>query len=278
MKLYGLIATSLVTATLLVGCGSSGGGDGDSITSIAPTEITTEKDAKNAIAAISGTNSFSSGLTNTRSVTRNIEREVYSQPCYVSGSMTIEASASDYTKLDSTTKFDNCDNGGGAVNGNIVTTGSVDGYTTNMTMSMNNYSQKSEEMYLTADIKFDIFANANTGESKTIMNGTMHIEEYVTNDVIDVAYDNFSVKQEAYNAGTEINGKTAITSKNYSCINGTYDIKTIQPLQIGYNGYTDGEMEINGALYHYNNDGSVDVTLANGDKTTISQTDEPVCN
>jgi len=272
MRLYTLITTSLVTASFLVGCGGSGG-DGDNTASAAPVEITTVKQAKNAIAAASSANSGYSNIN-----TRSISREAYTQSCAVSGSMTINVSQAASTKVSSVTTMDNCDDGGGVSNGKMVMDANIDGYKTSSKISMQNFSQKNEQMYFVANLNIDTVSDSQTGASDTTLNGTIHLEEYIYNDVQDYGYTNFNVKQSGYNSGIEINGKTSISSKNYSCVNGTYDIKTTTPLQIGYNGYTAGEMEINGAVYHYNNDGTVTVTLANGETSTIEQDTTPDCN
>jgi hypothetical protein len=290
MKFYSIITTSAVAAMLLTGCGSddvedaltSAAGSASGLT-LEQTTISTPTEAKNAMVAASAANGFSSSLdtTGVRSINRSIEsRESYTQSCSVDGSITIDVQSAQQENMSSVTVFDHCDNGYGTMNGKFIVSGSTtDGYSSAYKVSMQDYSVKNQYTYIVATLDMDIDANAQTGYSNTIMNGNMHIEEYTENDSIDLGYSNFSIKQASMDSGIEINGQTSISSKNYSCVNGVYNIETLSPLKT-YNsdGYSSGSMKINGAVYNYNSDGTVDVTLPNGETTTIEQADTPVCN
>ena len=284
MKKAYILGTSLVVSALLLGCGSSndsnGGNSPQSYTSGAAVRVTTPVEAENAAAAISNLNSgvgqtgFSSTLASPQrgpSLAAVNEK----QSCSNGGSMSITGDADDIS-ANITTSYDNCDQYGITMSGSSTVVGTNNGGLVNLKMTTHDlqYKISASDVY-TMNLIMD-YKTSDAYMADIIYSGTI---DYNTASLGSgkMGYDNFHLLVNQ-SQKLDLNGKVSITANQNTCQNGVYNIETISALTPTSNGYSSGTMKINGATYIYNNDGTADVTFADGTTSVITQGAALVCN
>lgn len=90
-------------------------------------------------------------------------------------------------------------------------------------------------------------------------------------------FHDFNVTMRTGDTGVptlELNGTLDI----YACGKENFNIQTVTPLTVAANGtFSAGELNINGALFEYNDDKTVKVTLADGTAYNLPQGLDPMC-
>lgn len=274
MKNMYLIGLSLVVAGLVVGCGSSGGDGGSTSADLA--EIATVEDAKKAAGAINQINTLGSKgsevANNSYAPSRSLARgsiPTSSYDCSNSGSFSYGGSYSDDgTNTDIKMTYNNCDNGAGPVNGSLELESSQSGNNINISMDMNNYSMSNSYGSYKMDFEVDMSTNQNYNPLEMEYDGEI---SFITSQYyFNVGYDDFKTYIE--NDYISMNGTVSMDSNLDSCMNGSYTIKTLDPLYVDSNGYGAGSISVNGAVYTYSGN-NVQITLADGSTSTVSQSE-----
>ena len=282
-----LLGMSILVAGLLVGCGSSSGSSSSGSTGSSSTaEIATIGDAQQAAAAFSQINTMGSFGSSFGSSFANSAPQrgpslatipTQTQNCASGGSMTISGSYSDDgSNFDMKQKYNSCNQGygSGLMDGSMRVQLDSSGNNIDMKMTMSDLSMVNGSSSYTMDFTMDIDTNTNYNPMTMVLDGDISL--VASGYDYKASYNNFRMRTQ--NQYLNISGKVSMKSNIYSCVNGSYNIETLDDLYISGNGYSTGTLRINGATYTYNGDNTVDVTLANGETSQISQSDIPQCN
>lgn len=283
MKKIYLLGLSLVVAGLVGGCGSSSDGDGeDNPLSVQTKTITTVEEAKQAAGAFTQFNSmsnFGSSFANNSVYAPNRAPSLASIPsqqqaCYNGGTMTTSGDySSDGTEMDLTQSYDNCDMSGIVMDGSTRIKMEQNGNDLNMIMTMNNFQYTQGSNYYKMDFTMDIDTNTQYNPMTMDLDGSISLS--ASGYTYEANYNHFRIRTE--NNYMNISGTVSMESDIYSCYNGTYTIETTSDLYSNGYGYSSGEMIVNGARYTYSGN-DVQITLANGDTSTVSQSSLGTCD
>ena len=305
------VITSILASSLLLlsGCNSSSGSssneDGSQVNNTggstttqqsgAKLTINSENDAKKVVRAVSAVQ-FSSSLTSigssaqstTSQQTQASTRQKYSQTTYCldSGTITIDGEYNGMSSISLNYTFNNCVNKGVLQDGSLSMTGSM----TNFTMNFNNFvvdgpASKLSMSGLTIKETMSLQGSPSSapvaGNIEAVIDGSMDYLDKTNNNSGKLSYYSFAstFKFTTTKAEVTYNGDTAVTSSLYPCIDGTYSYKTLSPLSIplGSNRIESGELEINDALFTFNN-GEVVVTTKDGKSYTVDLDAAPSCD
>ncbi len=284
MKKAYLLGLSLVVIGLLSGCGDSdsGSGSGEGGSSViggatsSTKVITTVEDAKQAAAAFTQINSlgaFGSGFANTSSGpsrAASLAPLNHKQDCPYGGTMTTSGSYSDDgSDIDMTQSYNNCSQGSGMeFDGSMRIQQETSGNDISMRLDADNlrYQYGGASYYM--DFSMDIDTNTYYNPTDMRLDGTISMSD--SGYDFEAEYDNFRVRTE--DNYLNISGTVSMESDVYSCFDGTYTIKTLSDLYMSGSGYSSGTMIVNGATYSYSGS-SVEITLPNGDTSTVSQSE-----
>ncbi len=282
--------TILVTAIVLMSVFFVGCGGGDNTTAIESdsantTKIVTQEDARKAVSLVESMHLdvLASGISQSLSTQLGLKaapnRITYPVPyskqreCSVSGTVNTSGKKSNVFTYHATNVFDDCKH-----IDNIVVNGtqSVDATLENnklvASLSDNNIEVSRGEvtMNLTAPIK--LYANRDFSFVEIILQESGQL--FKSGNAFQEIFVDFNVTIDTKNTNMYLNGFTQV----YGCGDEGYDIQTIVPVTIGSNGgFASGELNINGALFEFNNNNTVTVTLTNGDIYTMVQGMDVIC-
>ena len=284
MKKAYLLGLSLVVIGLLSGCGDSdsgsGSGSGEGGSSIiggatsSTKVITTVEDAKQAAAAFTQINSlsaFGSGIANTSSgPSRAASLAPHKQDCPYGGTMTTSGSYSDDgSDIDMTQSYNNCSQGSGMeFDGSMRIQQETSGNDISMRLDADNLRYQYGGASYNMNFSMDIDTNTHYNPMIMLLDGTISMSD--SGYDFKAEYNNFRVKTE--DNYLNISGTVSMESDVYSCFDGTYTIETLSDLYMSGTGYSSGTMIVNGATYSYSGS-SVEITLPNGDTSTVSQSE-----
>lgn len=275
-----LIRLSLVAGVVLfTACGSSDDSSDSSNITGETVEVTDATSAENAASAISSVQGFTDSLQSVSGVSSNSPSRLAPSKapqkidCSYGGSMNMDMSTDGTT---GTVAYNNCSMGSSmTLDGSMSMNGSDNGNDIYSKVKFNNFSMNmGESDYLKYNVTMEMETNYSYDPMKMIMDGTL---SYSFDGYGGTAgYKNFTL--ETSGNTLEINGQTSITSNQYSCIDGVYNISTTEPLRVGYYGEVEsGKMVINGATYSFNSDGTANVTFADGSTEIVEIDDTPSC-
>jgi len=284
MKNKLVISASVVVASLFVGCGggssSDGGSSGNFLTGN-PVTVTTPQEATNAMSSVTTLNTLGTGSvspSSARTASPSLAPVNESGSCVDGGSYSIDGDASD-TTANLTTVYTNCSQYGSTMNGKQHIEGTNDGTTVNLDMTMTALSQSSSIGSSTMDMSIKYILNNATNVLDMTMNGTASFDySSPVSNAGSAGYEDFRVVADNATNTLTINGDVSTTSSAHSCVDGRYHLETTQILVPGVNGFSSGQMKINGATFDFHNDGTATVTFADGSTNIVTQGAEVVCN
>lgn len=278
---------SVAATILFTGCGSSSEGDGNTISnnyvplSGENVKIESTQDVQNLTASLSAVNSqasqANSGVTTaSKSISRSISN---TSDCYYGGTVAINAEGSS-SAVDMTMTYNQCDMGSSVMNGSMTQKGTNDGYNIHLLSTMNNLNMVSDSVTTNMNISQEITTNIYYDPLDIITNGTISVTSSIYN--MSIGYENFAIHLEnigsSYTTAT-LNGKYSMNDNINSCMNGVYDIATLEAVQMDSSGnISSGKMKINGVTLEYNSDATITVTYENGASEVVSESSTVVCN
>lgn len=110
--------------------------------------------------------------------------------------------------------------------------------------------------------------DANKTSKSASLSGDMNVTINSSQEKISLIYDDYQYmykKEGNESAEQKINGLFSYKSLTKQCKNGIYQIETIAPLLESINGrFYDGELNINGTIFKFNEGESADVVFADG--------------
>ena len=285
--LISVLAAGLLTMS---GCGSSddssASGDKDKDELATPSQITTKAEAKKAIAATSQMEVPSSDAK--KSAQRvaafvqkaSARKSSSSEACQGGGTL-------EYNK--DTTTYKDCVEDGTTTNGTLT---SKDDITTG-TLSMID-DKGTIDITITFSVSTDMQYISWTGNiTHPDDNSTFVINNFKTGQTLGVdgdyetqncIYDENGTNEscgewyyvpitEAYDASIDGGFTINLTAPEVSCMNGTYDYKTVKKLHhlAGESSIESGILDINGVNIEFNSDNTAKVTYADGTTDIIEQ-------
>jgi hypothetical protein len=279
LKIINISVIALIGA-LSIGCSDDDGGSSNLTGSTV--EITSEQEAKNAVAAISSTSNFTDGLDSYTAPTKKatsfkaVSLATERVDCSYGGSMEYNGEYSDYT-----VSFNDCKmtsnmtaSGSGAVK--YSETDTYDIYE----ISYSNFSL--DDSYHDYNLKYNLSMkleeqNVSPWANKATMNGTLSITS--SSDTMKAGFENFRTYSDTTGKIT-LDGKISNENSLNECANGIYELETVEDLASNYYGdFIDGKLKVNGATFTFNADGSADVIYADGSSGgTIQPSDSVVCD
>ncbi len=285
MKRVLTTATAIVAASaLMVGCG-----DGDTSTENTieneATYSATEAEVRNTIGFIrslqlgmvsSGiSQSFSAQLGMPVVSTRVDYPALYEKerPCGKTGTVSSSGTKLNPITYDVNNTYNECTHIDGVnVNGTQKVFATFANNKLNATMTDNNItvSQGDQNIHLTSP--FNLYADRDFSRIEIILEETGRLSKFGVS--YQAFFNDFNVTLDTQSNSMYLNGFTAIEN----CGHGEFTIETIDPVVPAVDGsYTSGELNINGALYEYRDDGTVNVTLGSGMTLNLPQGIEVVC-
>jgi len=284
MKNLIVSSVSILVASLLIGCGggdSDGNGSSGSYLTGDPVPVTTLAEAENAVSSVSSLNNL--GTTNVspspaRSASPSQAPVNESESCVDGGSYSISGDASE-TTADITYTYNNCNQSGVVMDGSQHVSGTNDGTTVNLDITMTALKSTYASSSQTMDMAIKYIENTSTHALDMIMNGTAAFS--ISSPISDsgtAGYQDFHIVADGLNNTLTLNGDVSTTSSAHSCVDGQYNLKTLELLTPSGDGFSSGKMEINGATFDFNNDGTATVTFADGSTEIVQQGQEVVCN
>lgn len=274
-----LIRLSLAAGVILfTACGSSDDSSGSSNISGETVEITDVTSAENAASAISSVQGFTDSLQSVSGMSSNspsrlaISKASQKMDCSYGGSMDMSGDGAS-----GTVAYNNCAmTSSMTLDGTMSMNSSNNGNNIYSKVSFNNFSMNmGESNYFKYNVTMEMETNYSYDPMKMTMDGTL---SYSLDGYAGTAgYKNFIL--ETSGNTFEINGQTSITSSQYSCIDGVYNISTTEPLVMSYYGdnIESGKMVVNGATYSFNSDGTANVTFSDGSTAIVEIDDTPSC-
>jgi len=277
-----ILATMLVLASLLTGCYNSSSDD-NSYTSN-KTSITTKEGAAQAIALVKSmhVDLLAAGVTQSLdpqetmqtsdAVTYPISYDKH-RDCNVSGTAdTVGEKISD-TEYNATNSFNACQQLPGiVVNGENHVYAQLLGNDLQATLTDNEIGVTigSLSMSINSDIKF--YSDRDFNTSSVILDGNVSLTE--DSNSYESLFHDFNVTLDTQAKNMQMNGQVDI----FACGKEYFDIQTLQPITTAANGtFTSGKLKINGAVFEYNADKSVAVTLADGTQYILPQGMDVMC-
>ncbi len=142
------------------------------------------------------------------------------------------------------------------------------------------FNEKTTDEETTSNYK-STFTMVMSGEELSSYAGTTDgkIEYKDANDSGEMGYKAFKMSFD--DQGIYLDGEFSIKTARYSCVNGVYEIKTLDPLFEDPNNdeyMSSGTVEINGVKYEMNSDHTMTVTFADGKTETVNQDDNVTCD
>lgn len=290
MKLVKNIGLSVIVGLALTACGSSDNSGGSTVTGGSTATnvkvIATKEDAINASAALTSLNGASntgnSGYASPRRAA-SLAQTNQTIACSNGGSQTIVGETPDYnsnysanTSINLVTNYDNCDNYGVVQNGKVTVKRDSSGDVN--TVLSNFRTTKTDGTYTEMNYQMKTALLANSSDSESLLNGKI-LFDYKENGKGSYTYDNFKIIMNQAATQLDLSGKIGLETDKYSCLNGTYNVETVDKLILNdtRDGYSDGTMKLNGVSYEYHTDGTAKVTFLNGDSVIIDQGAKPTC-
>ncbi len=280
LNLWAVIFTALMLS--LSGCGGGGGGSSSPGTNggtggnaagkapaAAAVSIVDTFIGEGLAGTLAGMSSQGQGLP--LAAAREARAEPVTVRCQSGGSLTISANQST-----STIVFNQCTTDGSTVNGTMKIS--------NTTYAHNEFSGTFELQHMTVtegtlstylDLKYTIsyeMGSGGSGLSNYLIKISGDVEVTKGNEVSRSHIDNLTVKMAEDKMW--LDGKFTIENDPNVCeMNGTYTIRTIQPLTIDKTTHTvtGGEIKINDSTVRFNADGTVTV---DGHTYTLSELQE----
>jgi|GEM_PF-1431075 len=280
-----LVTITVLVSVFFVGCG---GGDNTAVIesdSANTTKIVTRDDASKAIGAVQSmqfdmlASALSQSLQTQLGAQAAPNRVTYPIPyakqreCSVSGTVNTTGEKSNLFTYHATNVFDNCTHLDNIiVNGTQMVDATLKNNKLVASLSDNNIevSMGAKSMHLSDPIQ--LYSNLDFSRIEVILleDGQILKDETPSQEV----FMDINVTLDTKHATMYLNGFTQI----YGCGDEGYDIQTIEPLTANLEGkFTSGTLKINGALFKFNSDNTVTVTLTNGDVYTAVQGKEVVC-
>jgi len=254
--------TFFIAITLTVMFSACGGGSSSADKPIAKTAtITTVAQAQSALYATQALMSDGGAMNVFNSLTGVSSASQLRQAitCGNGGSMDLNTiSQSNYSIV-----FSHCSNEPGVyIDGGFSIVTNSNG--TSGKFTMHNLEMINPQGTYLFDLSIN-YATTSSAEINLKMNGTGRIDE--NGRSASFFYDNFQMISGSN--GVFLNGTVGVDYTPDLCSEGTYTIKTISPLY-GSPTITSGEIEINGANFVYNPDGTVTITV-NGTSEKVNQ-------
>jgi len=276
-----ILAIMLTLAMFMTGCFNSNQADNKS-GSIA--QILTEQDAQQAVSMVKSMHIDAISQATTSSVTSQAGMQAtttdypvaYSihRDCNISGTAdTVGEKLSD-TDYNATNTFEACQHTPGIeVNGQNHVYAKLQGDELFAELTDNEIIVTMGELNI--DINSNILFHSNRDFSLVdiTLDGNTTLTEG-SNTYLATFHD-FNITQNTTDVTMQMNGSVDI----FACGKEYFDIQTLEPITTASNGtFTAGKLKINGAIFQYNNNKTVSVTLTNGDTYTIPQGMDMICN
>lgn len=285
-----MIAVSVLSASLLfVGCGGSSDSDGGGISVNDAEPIVTIDDAKKAAQGLSSVSSMQTMLPTSSTSSYYVVQRVstfastaarkatpsQSYECPAGGTIIIQTTSS----ASMTQVYDSCAMVEGYTLDGSVNVSNMDQSNNSFsaTMSYNGFrvsgSDFSATMDMTIDMQVDYSDSYSNVSSSMKYNGKLSLVAGDTSASYEYANLRTTSSVTSSSIQSTIDGLISVDSPCYS---GVLDIETVEPLTM-YNTYDylyrGGELKVNEATYSYNSDGTVTITTATGESSTLDQYD-----
>jgi len=277
-----IFATMLVLASLLTGCYNSSKND-DTVTS-GQSSITTKEAAAHAVALVRSmrVDLVSQGTALTVDPQQTVQSSIttsypisYSKhrDCNVSGTAdTVGEKISD-TEYNATNSFDTCQQIPGIIvdgDNHVYAQLHGDNLYAELTDNAVNVTMGALDISIHSDIKF--YSDKDFNSSSVVLDGNVSLAE--NSNTYDAIFHDFNVTLNTQQKNMQMNGNVEI----FACGKENFDIQTLQPITTAANGtFTAGKLKINGAIFDYNADKSVSVTLADGTQYRLPQGMDVIC-
>ena len=277
-----IFATMLVLASLLTGCYNSSKND-DTVTS-GQSSITTKEAAAHAVALVRSmrVDLVSQGTALTVDPQQTVQSSIttsypisYSKhrDCNVSGTAdTVGEKISD-TEYNATNSFDACQQIPGIIvdgDNHVYAQLHGDNLYAELTDNAVNVAMGALDISIHSDIKF--YSDKDFNSSSVVLDGNVSLAE--NSNTYDAIFHDFNVTLNTQQKNMQMNGNVEI----FACGKENFDIQTLQPITTAANGtFTAGKLKINGAIFDYNADKSVSVTLADGTQYILPQGMDVIC-
>lgn len=193
--------------------------------------------------------------------------------CNVNGTALTEGSKLSDTEYDANNTFTQCEHIPGIViDGVNHVSGQLNGdnFYAELTQNQIGVTMGELSMQIASPMKF--YSNKAMTQTTTVLDGEVGLTEY--SNSYSATFSDFNVSIDSQNATMQLNGDVEITA----CGKENFNIETLEPLHTAANGsYTSGKLKVNGAIFEYNSNKTVTVTLADTTVYTLGQSMDVMC-
>lgn len=295
----GIIAIMLVLATMMSGCFDAK----QKKELVSNSGIATQQEAAHAVAIVRSIrlDALAQGVTSSVGANQAMQATDVNDPinysihrdCNVSGTADTDGQKISDTEYNATNSFDACQQIPGiVVSGNNHVYAQLLGNDLYAELTENDIEVNMGSLYMYFDYEspMKFYSDKNFSFATIILNGGVALSKNPSEsefgptmadddneDGYQGDFHDFNVTMRTADTGIptlELNGTLDI----YACGKENFNIQTVTPLTVAANGtFSAGTLNINGALFEYNDDKTVKVTLADGTEYSLPQGLDPMC-
>ncbi len=195
------------------------------------------------------------------------------QNCLISGTIDINGSStvSNPANYDFTTRLTECKNIPSAtINGTIVTSGNQN----DLNITFNQYTKTT--LSETRELNLKIAMKNLNEEALT----TIQLDGTIKTPVVTITFTEYVTTNDSQNNTITVNGTVKIEHTTPNCTDGTYTIKTVEPLyeDPSTERITSGKIMINNLLFTFDSNGNATATIDNEQVTIDPDNTKVTCN